>query len=234
MPKTSAAVPFETMAELLERIGDVAPHRIRLRPPPGMATERDLIRIHNRTDRLYELVDGVLVEKVMGYGEASLAFHLGRLLGNFVAEHNLGNLAGADGAMRLMPGLVRIPDISLVSWDRLPGRKIPRVPIAGLAPDLAIEVLSESNTKTEMERKLKDYFLSGVRLVWFVDMERRTVEVFTAPDESVLLTEEQTLDGGDVVPGLALPLRDVFANVPLPQKPRGGGKGKARKRGKSS
>jgi Uma2 family endonuclease len=222
------------MAEVLERIGDVAPHRIRLQPPPGKATERDVIRIHDRTDRLYELVDGVLVEKVMGYPESALNLDLVYFLKAFLKEHDLGDLAGADGAMRLMPGLVRIPDLSFISWDRLPGRRRTRDRIAGLSPDLAIEVLSESNTETEMERKLKDYFLSGVRLVWFVDMEKRTVEVFTAPDESVLLTEEQTLDGGAVLPGFAVLLRDVFANVPPPEKPKRGRKGKSRKRDKSS
>jgi Uma2 family endonuclease len=84
-----------------------------------------------------------------------------------------------------------------------------------------------------MERKLKDYFLSEVRLVWFVDLRQRTVEVFTAPDRSVMLTEEQTLDGGDVLPGLALPLRDIFAKVPRfePKQPlkKGAAPGKRRK-----
>jgi Uma2 family endonuclease len=88
-----------------------------------------------------------------------------------------------------------------------------------------VEVLSKGNTPTEMQRKLKDYFLAGVRLVWFVDPKRRTVEVFTAPDQSRVLREDQTLDGGDVLPGLALPLRQVFARVP---RRRGGSSGRRR------
>jgi Uma2 family endonuclease len=197
---------------------------VRLHPPPGTATERDLIRLNDHSNRLYELVDGVLVEKVMGYPESSLTCELIRLLGNFLAQHDLGILGGADGTLRLMPGLVRIPDISFVSWDHLPNRTIPRDPIPDLAPDLAVEVLSEGNTRQEMARKLREYFLCGVRLVWFVDMDRRTVQVFTAPDQSVVLTEKDTLDGGDVLPGLALPLKQVFAR--LPPAP-GTGKGRA-------
>lgn len=152
-----------TIADLLQQLGGIPPSRIRFRPPPGTATEKDLLDIHRRKKRLYELVDGVLVEKVMGYPESSLTAHLIYLLHDFLCQHDLGNLAGADGAVQLMKGLIRIPDISFVSWDRLPGRQIPDKPILGLAPDLAVEVLSPGNTKQEMDRKVREYFLSGVR-----------------------------------------------------------------------
>src|SRR4051794_6641452 len=209
MPST-----FETVAELLEQIGDVAPHRVRLRPPPGKATEKDVLAIHARTQRLYELVDGVLVEKVMGYAESFLAMRIGRLLGNFVDDGDRGLVAGADGMTRLMPGLVRIPDVSFVSWEHLPSHEVPTDPIPDLVPDLAVEVLSEGNTEREMDRKLREYFLAGVRLVWLVDPATRTVRVYTAPDHVVVLTEEQILTGGDVLPGLALPVRTLFALMP--------------------
>jgi Uma2 family endonuclease len=104
--------------------------------------------------------------------------------------------------MRLLPGLVRLPDVSFVRWERYPNRQRPTVPIPDVVPDLAIEVLSEGNTPGEMKRKLKEYFLAGVGLVWFVDPQRRTVEGFTAPDDSTVFTEADTLDGGDVLPGL--------------------------------
>src|SRR6266566_4083084 len=100
--------------------------------------------------------------------------------------------------MRLSSGLVRIPDVSFVSWDRLPGRRVPDVPIPDLAPDLAVEVLSESNTAEEMAIKRREYFTSGTRLVWQIDPVTRTAEVFTSLDQSVTLDESQALDGGDV------------------------------------
>jgi Uma2 family endonuclease len=123
--------------------------------------------------------------------------------------------------MRLLPGLIRIPDIAFISWDQLPKRERPTDPIAGLAPYLAVEVLSKGNTKREMDRKVREYFLSGVRLVWLVTLASRTVQVYTALDQSKTLTENQVLDGGDVLPGLALPLRRIFAEVPAPKKPAG-------------
>jgi Uma2 family endonuclease len=82
-------------------------------------------------------------------------------------------------------------------------------------------VLSEGNTPGEMTRKLKDYFLSGVEVVLFVDPRKRTVEVHTPAGEPVVYTEAQTLDGGTVLPGLALPVKEIFARVPkaLAKKP---------------
>jgi Uma2 family endonuclease len=69
-----------------------------------------------------------------------------------------------------------------------------------------------------MARKVREYFRCGVRLVWLVAMTSRTVQVYTAPDKSTTLTEDQTLDGDDVLPGLARPLQRVFAEVPAPPK----------------
>jgi Uma2 family endonuclease len=74
-------------------------------------------------------------------------------------------------------------------------------------------VLSKGNTRKEMARKLDEYFRVGARLVWYVDPQKRTVRVYTARDRSVLLHEDQTLDGGDVLPGFSLSIRDWFAEA---------------------
>lgn len=94
-----------------------------------------------------------------------------------------------------------------------PGGVVPDQPMLRLAPALAVEVLSPGNTREEMDRKLQDYFAAGVRLVWNVDPEARAVTVYTAPDRSCVLAEDQTLDGGDVLPGFTLPLRKLFARL---------------------
>jgi Uma2 family endonuclease len=203
-----------TVADLLEKLGGVPPERVRLQPLPGTATEEDLIAIQDRENRNCELIDGTLVEKPLGYLESSLAAWIIILLGDYIRQHDIGTIAGEAGGTRLMPGLVRIPDVSFVSYDRLPDRTALSEPILGLAPDLAVEVLSPSNTKREMDLKVREYFLAGVRLVWLVDPIKRTVRAYTAPDQSVRLTEGQALDGGDVLPGLRLPLREVFARTP--------------------
>jgi Uma2 family endonuclease len=218
------------MADLIEHLGHIPLQRIRVHPAPGTATEKDVIEIQAHEDRLCELIDGVLVEKTMGFRESFLAVVIIQALANLVRANDLGVLTGADGTIRLARGLVRIPDCAFFAWDRLPGGQIPDEPIPDLAPDLAIEVLSESNTKEEMGRKLKDYFFAGVRLVWLVDPEKRVVDVYTAPDQSVRLAEGQSLDGGDVLPGFTLSLRELFA----PPK-RGTQKGRPRgKNGKKA
>jgi Uma2 family endonuclease len=202
-----------TVADLVERFGEDIPlYRIRQHPPPGTATERDVIEIHDRENRLCELVDGVLVEKTVGTYESYLASLLVQILGAFVREHDLGITLAPDGMMRLAPGLVRIPDVSFISWQRLPGGTLPDEPIAGLSPNLAIEVISQGNTRKEMERKLSDYFAAGAEQVWYIyHIPRREVWVYTSPTDHVVLDERQTLDGSDLLPGFRLELKGLFA-----------------------
>jgi Uma2 family endonuclease len=203
-----------TTADLVARVGDIPLRRICFDPEPGTATEQDLLDLCAKTDRLYELVEGVLVEKAMGLAESLLAMTLGRILGNWVSPRNLGAVLGADGMMRLAPNLVRIPDVSFARWDRFPNRQVQvTVPIPNLVPDLAVEVLSLSNTADEITRKRREYFSQGTHLVWVVDPRARTVEVFTAPAVSTLLQATDTLDGGTVLPGFTLPLQQLFAEL---------------------
>lgn len=201
-----------TIADLLEQLG-VSAKRVRFRPALGTATEKDVLDIHAREGRLCELVDGVLVEKTMGFRESCLAIFLGQFLLGFVRPRNLGLVTGADGMMRLAPRLVRIPDVAFISWERIPGKRMPTEPIPDLAPDLAVEVLSEGNTEAEMNRKLGEYFQAGVRLVWLVDPDARAVKVYTSVDRYTTLDEKQTLDGGDVLPGFSLPLAQLLAEL---------------------
>jgi Uma2 family endonuclease len=187
--------------------------RIRLRPLPGTATEHDVLDIERRENRLCELVDGVLVEKAMGFQESILACALIEFLRAFVRPRKLGLVTGEAGMLRLSSRLVRIPDVAFVSWGRLPGRRLPSEPIPHLAPDLAVEVLSQSNTAREMDRKLREYFDAGVLAVWFVDPKSRTITVYTAADQFVVLNENQMLDGGIVLPGFSLPVQQLFAEL---------------------
>lgn len=205
----------ETFAELLDRIGHVPPERIRLRPPLGTATEKDVLAALEAADkRLYELVDGVLVEKPMGTKESYIAFLIAHQIQLFVAQHDLGIVLPGDGALRLRLGLVRIPDFCFIPWDRLPpeGELLPGA-IASIVPMLAGEVLSESNTKTEMARKLKDYFGAGVQIVWMIDPKTETAMVYTSATRGRSIGKDGVLEGGKVLPGFTLPLKDLFART---------------------
>ena len=207
---------FETLAELLvlaERLGGIPPERILVRPTPGEATEDDLLDQLARK-RICELVDGTLVEKGMGFEESSLTGWLFHLLYDGIGDRDPGKLSGESGMMRLGSGLVRAPDISFTSWSRFPEGERSAAPIADLVPDLAIEVLSASNTPGEIRRKLGEYFHAGTELVWIVDPVRRVVVVHTAPEASTTLTEADTLDGADVLPGVRIPVSRVFQKTP--------------------
>jgi len=93
-------------------------------------------------------------------------------------------------------------------------------PIAVLVPDLAVEVISKRNTPGEMRRKLRDYFLSGVRLVWLIYPKTQTAEVYRAPDRKKRVGKTGSLDGEDVLPGFRLPLSELFARARRrPSKP---------------
>jgi Uma2 family endonuclease len=216
MARTKPAPEFETLGELLESLGGIPASRVRLKPPPGTATKKDLIRAHERGVKLCELVDGTLVEKAMGSPEAFLALELGHLLRVHLAQSDLGFLYGADALIEVMPQLVRGPDVSFVSWEKRPERTVPLKPISTLIPDLVVEVLSKSNARGEILRKLKEYFLGGVKLVWVIDPRKRTAAAYTAPDEMTPLGEKDALDGGDVLPGFRLPLANLFARLERP------------------
>jgi Uma2 family endonuclease len=154
----------------------------------------------------------------MGHRESHVASELARLLASFVIEHDLGYCTGADDIVRAMPGLVRGPDLTFVSWATRPERVVPQEQISTKVPDLAVEVLSPSNTRKEMQIKLKEYFLGGVKLVWLIDPEARTAETYTAPDKVTAITAGGTLDGGTVLPGFSLPLATLFAKFGPPEK----------------
>jgi Uma2 family endonuclease len=202
------------MEDLLENLGGISPRRVRLHPAPGTATVADVLHLYEKHKRLFELVDGTLVEKAMGAKESFIAATLIQLLTNYSDAHGrLGMTLGEAGTLKLLKKLVRIPDVSFTRWDRLPGRKVPDDPVPDLAPDLAVEVLSKANTRREMERKLKEYFLSGVRLVWFVEPTARTVQVFTSPEQVTALGIKDTLEGGEVLPGFRVSVARLFVDL---------------------
>jgi Uma2 family endonuclease len=204
---------IRTLADLLNRLGGVPLDRIRFRPYPGTATVQDVIDIERQEGKLCELVEGVLLEKDVGYTESSLAVFLGGLLNAFALARNSGIVTGPDGTMEILADLVRIPDVAFTSWDRLPGRRRPTSPVPLLAPNLAVEVLSRGNTPGEMAAKRQDYFAAGVQLVWEINPIRRTVVVYTSPTQSTTLGETDILDGGTVLPGFTLPLQEFFAEL---------------------
>jgi Uma2 family endonuclease len=214
MATSTRRVVHKTVDELLRSLGGVSPDRVRLDPVPGTATEKDVLRLYENDKRLFELVDGTLVEKVMGAKESFIAVQIILLLAEWnTRQGDAGMILAEAGTIKLLKNLVRIPDVSFTYWDHLPNRKVPNEAVPDLAPDLAVEVLSEKNTHAEMARKLKEYFLSGVRLVWFVDPRTRTAKSYTSPDDVNQIAATDALEGGEVLPGLRIPLERLFGQL---------------------
>lgn len=219
---------FRTFAEVLARLGDVPPERVLTNPAPGTATPDDLLNPKIVSDRAYELVDGILVEKAVGSNADGIGAWLLVQIFNFASLQNLGKVFGAQGGFAAGGLTVRMPDVSFYRWDTAADPvELDHLTTAFVeeAPDLVVEVLSPGNTAKEMAIKLGEYEKLGVELVWYVDPEAKTVTVY--PKGKVkgmtVLTEADTLDGGKVLPGFSLPVADIFASrlpANLPKKPR--------------
>jgi Uma2 family endonuclease len=207
-----------TASEVIARFGDIPIARIRTTPPPGEATEADVIELHDHHDRLFELIDGTLVEKAMGWNESELAIIIATLLRNFDSANRLGKVFGSDGMFRLEPEQIRIPDVAFISKQRFAGRTLESTAFWELGCDLAVEVISPSNTRREMERKLNDYFAAGVGVVWLVYPKTREVVVYTSANTSLILRGDDVLDGGGLLPGFSVSVSQIFAAIDETEK----------------
>ncbi|MGH7556734.1 MAG: Uma2 family endonuclease [Gemmatimonadota bacterium] len=158
-----------------------------------------------------ELVRGEVVrEPPAGYEHGRLANRILHLLTSFVEERGLGEVLASETGFVLFeePPTVRAPDAAFVAGGRIPS---PAPPGYGrLAPDLAVEVVSPSNTVADIHAKVMDYLDAGSRLVWVMDPSTRSVTAYRSRKRIRLLTEGDELDGEDVLPGFRMPLAEVF------------------------
>ena len=208
-----------TAGELARRLG-VSPDRVRLSPPPGTATMDDAVRLNERGEGVFELVDGTLVEKAVGFGESVLAGNLQTAFNNHIRRQKTAAIvAGEAGFARAGRDrdLMRMPDVGVFLMSGFPaGTTVSDIKVSGHPADLAVEVLSEGNTAEEMTRKRGEYFAGGTRLVWVADHRKRTVEVWTSPTDMQLVRDGEALDGGDVLPGLRVDVSDWFDGLGEP------------------
>ncbi|MBX6316528.1 MAG: Uma2 family endonuclease [Isosphaeraceae bacterium] len=162
---------------------------------------------------LYEVIGAQVVEKPpMGAYEAEIASLLQEILGVFVRANRLGRVV-TETLFDLRPHVdrQRRPDVAFVSAERWPfGRRAPRMPAWAIVPDLAIEIVSPSNTATEVLGKLEEYFQAGSRLVWVIYPDQEKIYVYESPTALRVLPADAELDGGAVLPGFRLAVRALF------------------------
>jgi Uma2 family endonuclease len=167
-------------------------------------------------EMLFEVVDGRLVERVRSARETEIASIMTGLLGAFVRTNRSGRVLG-QMLFRIdqEKDVQRRPDVAFVACARWPfNRRVPNVPVWDMAPDLAIEVISEGTSAYEVQGKIHDYFEAGVARVWVVYPDQAEVYVYSSPTQIQVLQKGQMLDGGSVLPGFQMPVAALFDDEP--------------------
>lgn len=175
-------------------------------------TAEDLLRMPNDGFR-YELVRGELRKmSPSGHTHGKIAIKISTPLSNYVWKKKLGEIYAAETGFKLAsrPDTVRAPDVAFVRQERVEAAEDVQGFWPG-APDLAVEVLSPGDTYSEVDEKVCDWLDAGTRMVVVVDPRNRSVTVYRSRDDIIILSENDTLDGGDVVPGWKLPVKDIFS-----------------------
>ena len=167
-------------------------------------------------DHSVELVRGKVCAKRSEMSPASGNHGLiaGEIFGQlyaFVTAHNLGRVFAAETGFILnrTPLTVRAPDAAFIARERI-GDNRPERGYWPVAPDLAVEVMSPNDTATEISGKISEYFAAGTRLMWVIYPQSRTVHVYDSAQNVRILSANETLDGGELLPGFACEIAQIF------------------------
>jgi Uma2 family endonuclease len=176
-----------------------------------LMTAEELLRMP-RDGMRHELVQGELRTRPLNSaGHGIVAMRASVPVGRYVAEHDLGLSFGAGTGFLIAqnPDTVLAPDFAFVRRDHIPPTGIPRGYWPG-PPDLAVEVVSPTDTLFDVEEKVDEWLAAGVAMVWVVNPKRKTVTVYRSPTSSTILTVNDELDGQDVVPGFRCRVSELF------------------------
>ncbi len=155
-------------------------------------------------------------KRTWGARQVEIANILGQFISSFARPARLGR-ALIEMVFRIdrAKNLQRRPDVAFVSDAKWPTRRrVPDVPVWDMVPDLAIEVISPPNTADEVQDERLEYFLAGVQQVWVIYPRKREARIWSSPTQVRILTADQALDGGDLLPGFRLPLAELFEDEP--------------------
>jgi Uma2 family endonuclease len=168
----------------------------------------------------YELVDGKLVELNVSALSSIVSARLLSQLSSFCEPNRVAWIFASDLGYRCFPGhprKVRKPDVSLILRDRLPAEQLTEGFLT-IPPDLAIEVVSPNDLAYDVEQKIQEYRMAGVRLVWVVYPTTRTIRIFRRDGSTAMVSSSDELSGEDLLPGFRCLTDDLFASLPpMPQ-----------------
>jgi Uma2 family endonuclease len=184
---------------------------VTMRTRPTLTTADELFMMPDDGFR-YELVRGeVRRMPPAGSEHGAVAVNIAVVIAQFMKANGLGVGFGAETGFKIAsePDTVRAPDLAFVRRERIPDEGIPRGFWPG-APDLAVEVVSPGDTYTEVEEKVHDWLNAGTHMVLVLNPRTRTVAVYTSHTDVVRLTESDTLDGGEVLPGFTCRVAELF------------------------
>ncbi|MPY86840.1 MAG: Uma2 family endonuclease [Luteitalea sp.] len=181
----------------------------------SLVTADDLARMPD-DNYSYELVEGRLVRmSKSGVVHSLCSGRIYRAVAEHADKHGLGLVLPQDAgfSLRRNPDTVRAPDVGFISEQQIRTTELPEGFWPG-APDLVVEVISPNDRRRAVDHKAREWLASGARLVWVVDVRRRTVSVHRTGSAAVTLTHEEELNGEDVLPGFRLPLTTLFEGLP--------------------
>lgn len=180
-------------------------------PPPMTVAQFDAWVQHDTSDKRYEYVAGEVIDVVSNSYVSELAMRIGFLIMLYLHQNQIeGRVMGADGGFKIGDDRY-IPDVTYVAGSRQP--RPSHEAYNSTTPDLVVEVISNTGNRQELKalrQKTTNYLAHGV-LVWIVDPAEQAVEVHQAGREVQVLRLSDTLTGGDVLPGLRIAVKDIFA-----------------------
>jgi Uma2 family endonuclease len=163
-----------------------------------------------RDGRKHELLGGELTVSPTGFQHGYLALRLATAMMSFALKHRLGLVVDSSTGFRMKNGDCLSPDVSFVRRERLRGQKDKIARFFQGAPDLVVEVISPGESQRQLRQKLAAYFSNGTQLAWVVNAKSRTAHVYTSPGKHIVLTSDDCLDGGTLLPGFSFSLNELF------------------------
>ena len=175
----------------------------------GLSTIDDLLNTPEDGQK-YELVDGEIIVSPAGMRHSEIGIQIAHLLKTYIDDSPIGRVLGSDVGISLPNGNLRSPDVSFVSFEKLPKGNTP-VMFGKIIPDLVVEVLSPNDSMRQVADKIAEFLEAGVPLIWLVDPEKQTVTVYRSLTDTTQLTASDTINAVPMLPGFSSKVSNFFS-----------------------